>query len=487
MKPTSLPPAAGATVTRRSFLKHTSAAGFGLALASPLSRVLGANGDIRIAVVGVNGRGSNHIDEFRKIDGVRLVALCDVDHKVLAARAEKLANDGNPVKTFVDARELLDSGEVDAISIATTNHSHALLTVWGCQAGKDVYVEKPCSHNVFEGRKAVEAARKYKRIVQHGTQSRSSAGWARTVAAIQSGKYGRLLVSKGYCCKPRWSIGFKPYRDAPENLDFNLWLGPAPEQPYHDNLVHYNWHWFWDFGNGDMGNQGVHQIDIARWAIQGATLPRSVVTMGGRYVDGPNFKDQAQTPNMELSVFDFGESLIVFETRGLVGRMPEFPNQVDNEFYLEGGVIRGQKFFPAGKGEGESLVDVEVKRGPGGQFENFIHAVRSRKVDELHADILEGHYSSALCHLGNISYRLGNEVPFGMQTDRFGTSSVISDAMMTVLENTQAIGVDPARNTYCLGPKLEFDAARETFNGNPAANLLLSRFYREPFVVPEQV
>lgn len=474
-------------LSRRSFLRNTTAATFGLALAGPTGRVLGANDDIRVAVVGVHGRGGGHIDEFMKMPGVRLTAICDVDRDVLDARADGLAKKDNPVKTFVDVRELLDSGEVDAISVATTNHSHSLITVWGCQAGKDVYVEKPCSHNVFEGRKSVEAARKYQRIVQHGTQSRASGQWARTVAAIQSGKYGKLLVSKGYCCKPRWSIGFKPYEKPPANLDFNLWLGPAPEQPFHGNLVHYNWHWFWDFGNGDAGNQGVHQMDIARWAIPGATLPKSVVTMGGRYVDGPNFKDQGETPNMELSVFDFDGTLLVFETRGLVKGGSAFPNKVDNEFYLEGGIIRGHKFFPDGKGDGESLEAPDVARGPGGHFENFIHAVRSRKVAEQHADIQEGHYSSALCHLGNIPYRLGVQVPFNYQTDRLGTCDVVGDAMMTVLENTKSIGVDPARSTYCLGPKLQFDAARETFNGNAAANLLLTRFYREPFVVPAQV
>jgi len=477
-------------ITRRDFVKGSVAAGLGMTLAGPASRVRGANDDIRVAVVGINGRGGSHIKEFEeKMDGTRVVALCDVDEGVLESRANAFEKKyGRKVAKYVDIRKLLDNKDIDVVSVATTNHWHSLATIWACQAGKDVYVEKPCSHNVFEGRQCVAAARKYNRIVQHGTQSRASGGWAKAIAAAQSGKYGKLLVSKGYCCKPRWSIGFKPYADVPENLDFNIWLGPAPEQPYHANLVHYNWHWFWDFGNGDAGNQGVHQMDIARWAIPGAGLPMSVVSMGGRWVNGPNFKDQAETPNMELSVFDYGETLLVFETRGLVGdNAPGFPRRVDNEFYCEEGVIRGGKFYPGGKGEGESLGDVEYHRYPGGIFENFINCVRSRKRDELHADILEGHLSSALCHLGNISYRMGWEVPFTTETQTLGKCDVVRDSMKTVLANTKAIGVDPEKATYRLGPKLHIDPEKERFIDNPAADLLLSRFYREPFVVPEKV
>jgi len=474
-------------ITRRTFMKGSLAAGLGLTVAAPFSRVRGANDEIRVAVVGIHGRGGSHIKAFHSMPGVRVVALCDVDRKVLESRAKPFRDRHEKIDTYVDVRKLLEDKNIDVVSIATTNHWHSLITIWACQAGKDVYVEKPCSHNVFEGRKCVEAARKYKRIVQHGTQSRSSSSWAKMVAAAQSGKYGRLLVSKGYCCKPRWSIGFKPYEDPPDYLDWDLWLGPAPEQPYHANLVHYNWHWFWDFGNGDMGNQGVHQMDIARWAIKGATLPKSVISMGGRWVDGPNFKDQGQTPNMELSVFDYGQTLIVFETRGLVGKDKRFPRIVTNEFYLEEGVIKNGKFYPKGKDKPEPLVDVEYDIRPGNHFANFIDCVRSRRQDQLNADILEGHLSSALCHLGNISYRLGWEVPFRTEPKSLGKSKIISDAAMTLLENTKAIGVDPERATYRLGPKLIFDPENEKFVDNPSADLLLSRFYRKPYAVPDKV
>jgi predicted dehydrogenase len=476
-------------ITRRNFMKGSIATGVGWTLAAPFSRVRGANSDIRIAVVGLNGRGGAHINEFRRLPGVRVVALCDVDRNVLDRRVRPFENRNERVDSYVDVRELLDDNSIDAVSIATCNHWHSLITVWACQAGKDVYVEKPCSHNVFEGRKSVEAARKYNRIVQHGSQNRASDSWARRIAVVQSGVYGKLLVSKGYCAKPRWSLGFKPIKTPPDHLDFDLWLGPAPEQPYHENLVHYNWHWFWDTGNGDMGNQGAHQMDIARWAIKDATLPTSVICMGGRWVDGPNyFTDQGQTPNMELAVFDYGQTLLVFETRGLVGRHNEWPSKITDEFYLEEGAIIDGRFYPRGGNQSESLVSVDYQRPTESIFQNFISCVRSRRQQDLYADILEAHLSSALCHLGSISYRMGSEVPFDDENiSVLGDNEIVMGSVLDVLENTKAIGVEPSRSTYRLGPKLQFDPVTERFVDNPAADMLLTRPYREPFVVPEVV
>jgi len=291
--------------------------------------------------------------------------------------------------------------------------------------------------------------------------------------------------------KPRWSIGFKPIEEPPANLDFDLWLGPAPKQPFHRNIVHYNWHWFWDFGNGDMGNQGVHEMDVARWAL-GGTLPRSVVSLGGRYVDEPDFKDQGQTPNQIVSVYDFGGTLLLFETRGLVANAKiaaiseHYPRKVANELYFEAGVVRDGKFYPRGKKEGESLPKTEARVQPGGNFGNFIDCVRSRKREALNAEILEGHLSSALCHLGNISYRLAKERPFEKPGD-FSDNAVVGDSVMAMLENTKAIGVDPHKATLWVGPKLEFDPEKEKFVNNPKADKLLSRNYRPPYVVPEKV
>ena len=486
-------------VTRRDFMKSSIVAGAGLAMAAPFSRVRGANDEIRVAVVGINGRGSSHISAFRDMSGVRVAALCDVDKKVLERRAKPFKDKNIPIDTYVDVRKLLEDKSIDAISIATTNSTHSMITVWGCQAGKDVYVEKPCSHNIFEGRKCVEAAQKYKRVVQQGTQSRSSRGWAKQVAAVKSGKYGKLLVSKAWASKNgsgRWSIGFKPYIDPPETLDFELWLGPAMEQPYHENIVHYNWHWFWDFGCGEIGNQGVHQMDIARWAISGSALPKSVISMGGRWVNSTEgyalYTDQAQTPNCQLTVMDFGGPLLVFEVIGLVDREgldgKKYPPKVTNEFYLEEGVIKDGKFYPKGSDKAEPLVDVDVEMGPGDHFENFIHAVRSRKVSDLNAPITEGHPSAACCHLGNISYRLGRKVSGTIRPDVLEKHEEVAKSWETIQETVKGtLGYDISKNTYQLGTMLKFDPQAERFVDNPQANLLLTRPYRAPFVVPEQV
>jgi len=487
-------------ITRRDFMKGSIATGVGLTLASPFSRVRGANDDIRVAVMGIGGRGGSHINAFRKMDGVRVVALCDVDRNILERGAKSFKKRNEDVDTYVDIRKLLDDKNIDVVSIATTNHWHSLGTIWACQAGKDVYVEKPCSHNIFEGRKCVEAADKYKRIVQHGTQSRDSRSWAKQVAAIASGKYGKLLVSKGWASKGsgtgRWSIGFKPIEDPPEHVDFDIWLGPAPKQPYHANLVHYNWHWFWDFGNGEIGNQGVHEMDKARWAIPGGTLPKSVISMGGRWVnstpDHPPFTDQAQTPNCQLTVMDFGGPLLVFEVIGLVDRAgvdgKKYPRKVGNEFYLEEGAIKGGKFYPKGSDQAEDLADVDVDMGPGNIFENFIHCVRTRKRGDLHADITEAHLSSACCHLGNISYRLGRQVPGTTRPEVLDKHEEVAKSWETIMQTVKGtLGLDLSKSTYQLGPMLRFDPKAEKFVDNPVADALLTRPYREPFVVPQRV
>ncbi len=472
-------------ITRREFAKGSLAAMATITIAGTKSSgsVRGANERVRVAVAGLNGRGSAHVGAYLGIPGVEISYLVDPDTRTYNKRLEQIGD--RPAPFLVkDIRRALEDRNVDAISIATPNHWHALMTVWGAQAGKHVYVEKPSSHNVKEGRIAMEMARRHNVIVQHGTQSRSDAAWINTVAAIRSGRYGRLLVSRALCYKLRGSIGTRPNATPPREVDFNLWLGPAQQTAFHANLVHYNWHWFWAFGNGDIGNQGVHQFDIARWAIAGATLPRSVVTVGGRF----GYTDQGQTPNTQISLMDFGDTKLIFEVRGLVS--PGFRGQgVGNVFHLEQGVIAGHRFFANGGKTSEAIPNMNAPRGPGGgdHFANFIAAVRSRRTADLNADIEHGHYSSALCHLANISYQLGSNAAFAPRTRAFGDNADALEAVERMETHLTGHNVRLADVQLKVGPRLEIQARTEDFNGNAEANRLLTRQYREGFVVPDRV
>jgi predicted dehydrogenase len=490
--------------TRRSFLKVASVGALATIAGTKSSgRVLGANDTIRIAVAGLNGRGGSHVSAWSGMKDVQITYLIDPDTRTYAKQLRTLATKGGPApKTIKDVREALEDKNLDAISIATPNHWHALMTIWACQAGKDVYVEKPASHNIHEGKIAVAMARKYNRIVQHGTQHRAEAQWANMAALAQSGKYGKLLVSRGIVYKDgsgkmtRGSIGIQAAKAPPAELDFNLWIGPAPEQPYHENLVPYRWHWFWDFGNGDIGNQGVHEMDKARWFIPGATLPRSVLSLGGRI----GYKDQGQTASTQLAIFDYGPTKLIFEVRGLKSQFyPKAnrgPDSANNVLHFEAGTVVDGKFYPKGKTESEPVAKVEYKMGPGGgrgeggHFGNFITAVRSRKVEDLIADIQEGHRSAALIHLANASHRLGTEAPFGSGAVKAAINGDADaaeawDRMEEYLakENNIKLGEWPVT----VGRKLVVDAGSESVVNDPQADKLLTRNYRAPFVVPEKV
>jgi predicted dehydrogenase len=492
------------SLNRRQFMgRSLAAAGVGASFAiggtKSSGRIVGANDTIRLAVAGLNGRGGNHVSEFAPMPGVEIVCLVDPDSRTFARRLKQVESTrqragksgGHAPATEKDIRRVLEDKSVDAISVATPNHWHALMTIWACQAGKDVYVEKPCSHNVHEGRVAVEAALRHNRIVQHGTQSRSDIRWAEAVEAIRSGQLGKLLVSRALCYKPRESIGMKPIATPPAEVDFDIWLGPAPKQPYHANLVHYNWHWFWDFGNGDIGNQGVHEMDIARWLIPAtrstsATYPRSVISVGGRF----GYRDQGQTANTQIAVMDYGDTQLIFEVRGLETR-GYHGITIGNIAHLEAGDIIARRFYPKGQTKAVPLsqvVKVDAARGPGkGHFGNFIAAVRSRKVEDLNADILQGHYSAALCHLPNISYRLGEDVPFSRSSGAFGDDKEAYETLARMEEHLKENKVPIDGLNYRLGRKLTFDAASESFVGDPQANELLTRPYRAPFVVPRHI
>ena len=480
-------------LNRRNFLQTAAAASttfplFTIAGTKASGRVIGANDTIRIGVAGINGRGSAHLGAFAGMKKVDVTYLIDPDSRLFGRRTEQVQSQGgNKPQCVQDVRYALDDPNLDAVSVATCNHWHSLIGIWACQAGKDAYIEKPISHNIFEGRKLVEAAQKYNRVVQHGTQQRSSAKRAQQINAIQSGKYGKLFVSKGYCCKPRWSIGFQSNEAPPSELDYNLWLGPAADQPFHRNLVHYNWHWFWEIGNGDTGNQGVHEMDVAQWAIQHGTLPNRIWSLGGRFAPGEkDLVDQGQTPNMQLSVFEFGDVLLVFETRGLVGKEGAPARKVGNEFYTSEGKIVDWKFYPKNGGEPVAVTG-DASITPGGPFGSFIAAVRSRKPEDINCDAEVGHYSSALCHLGNISYQLGEPTTLDKPCTYLANNPQVGEAYQALQENLQTVDISLEKAVGNMGRVLDFDAKTERFVEDDQANSMLSRTYRKPFVVPEEV
>ena len=403
--------------------------------------------------------------------------LVDPDARLHKARS-KFVDDKfkNTPQCVQDVREVLDNKEVDVISIATPNHWHSLMSIWSCQAGKDVFVEKPLSHNLFEGRKLVEAAKKYKRIVQHGTQNRSLGKWSQLANEIASGKHGKLEVALGTCHKRRESIGYKEAKLPPPDLNYDLWTGPATKQEYHENLVHYNWHWFWNYGNGDIGNQGVHQMDIARWMIPGAVWPKSAFSLGGRF----GYDDQGETANTQLAIFDYGHCLLVFDVRGLAGKTNlgvsnhVFFNKDAKQKKTVSHGINGIKDPLAARGE----VDV---------FENFIQAVRNRREEDLDAHVFEGHVSSGLCHLANLSYRLGKKTKFNKKKKSFGGNRKAYEYFERMQDHLKENGLKLQETNYIVGRTLHFDSNTETIRDDEEANRLLTRAYRPPYVVPVKV
>jgi hypothetical protein len=475
-------------LNRRSFLKSSFLTTAALAVPARLwSAVPGANDDIRVAVVGFGGRGGGHISAFSSMKGVRLVALCDCDTKILEGAARKLKDKGQEVQSYTDVRKLLENKEVDVISTATPNHWHSLITVWSCQAGKDVYVEKPVSHNIFEGRKCVEAARKYNRIVQAGTQSRSMAALPEAWAWLKEGHLGKIKIARGLCYKPRPSIGkVDGPQPIPPNIDYELWCGPALKLPLMRKKLHYDWHWVWNTGNGDMGNQGIHEMDKCRWALGKTELPPKFFSIGGRL----GYIDDGETANTQMCVFDYGDVLLIFETRGLPSRTgtKEMDNYRDEKvgqvIECEGGWTNGHTAYDK---DGKELKKFGGKGGGGDHFANFIKAVRSRKREDQNADILEGHLSSALCHMGNISHRLGRLADPDELRTALKNDSAAQETLARMEEHLAANGVDLKQSKLTIGPTLKFDPRAERFLDNDKANALVSRPYRPGFVVPETV
>jgi len=451
--------------SRRTFILSA-----GAAAAASTPRLPAAGDKVNVAVVGLGLRGVYHLTLWGKLPGARIVAVCDVNQPALErGQAQVKAQTGAQPKAYKDMRQVFDDKEVQAVAMALPNHWHALATIWACQAGKDVYIEKPACHNPYEGWKMVEAARKYNRMVQVGSQSRSLPHKMKAIDLLHRGVIGKVYLARGLCYKWRPSIGHKADQPVPPGLDWDKFLGPAPMRPYNELRFRYNWNFFWDTGDGDIGNQGPHEMDLARWGLGKQGLPQSVVSTGGKYV----FNDDQETPNTQIATFDYGDSEVVFEVRGLdtggegglgsdnyirdlsdnVRKLLEHfglmtgANVIGNLYYgSEGWMALNSMGFQVYKGQhSEKIMDEksERKEETVPHMENFLAAVHSRNSKSLNADIEAGVTSTNLVHLANISYRLKR--------------------------------------------LLKYDDAARCFVDDAEANAYLTRKYRAPYVVPDQV
>lgn len=476
-------------ISRRRFLENSMFAATAAAMAgSAPTRLLAKeakqskspNDRLGVAVIGVKGRGNEHLNAYGDTEkfNIEVTYICDTDTDWGLKRVEETAKrQGRPPKFTQDLRQVLDDPSVDVVSIATPNHWHALASIWAIQAGKDVYVEKPVSHNVSEGRRIVEAARKHQKICQTGTQCRSQPGTIEAIEYVRAGKIGEVKVARGLCYKPRGSIGPKGEYAPPATVDYNLWLGPAQKKPVTRKQFHYDWHWIWDYGNGDLGNQGIHQMDVARWGLGVEGLSNAVLSFGGRF----GYEDAGETANTQTVLHDYGDKSLVFEVRGL---KTEPLRGAGVGVIFEG----SEGYVVLSSYTGGAAFDLEGKmiqkfNGEANHFGNFFTAVRSRRVEDLNADIEQGHLSSALCHTGNISYLLGADVPAAEVADRLKDAYRSVSGCDRFLQHLADNKVD-AQTKVRLGAALAFDPASETFVDNSQANALLTREYRAPFVVP---
>jgi predicted dehydrogenase len=490
----------------------------GAALAAPSVRrnVLfagerGANDAIGVAVVGVRGRGQSHLRSIATTKGLRLVVLCDVDSTVLAADVRKAEAGGGKVAGFADVRKLLECKDVDAVTIATPNHWHSLIGIWACQAGKDVFIEKPVSHHLWEGRMLVEAARKHGRVVQVGTQARANPDVHEALNWLRAGNLGAARFAHGLCYNPRQSIGKFGRGEIPAGLDYDLWTGPAPLKPLTRKNLHYDWHWLYHYGNGDLGNQGIHEMDLARWFLGHKTLSSRVMSIGGRL----GYDDDAETPNTQLVLHSYDGPPILFEVRGLPkdkqcqGDPALWTKSMDTPAGFSGGrtigvivACEGGKLIIEGGGRFLLAMDRQAKvikrfeekdpqrgigwtKGDAFIFENWEAVMRSRKTADMLAPILDGHLSSALCHMGMISHRLGCASQPAEILERVRADRLALEHFESMKEHLERNGVELAKPSLVLGPSLAFDPASEQFTDNDAANKLLRRADRKPFIVPE--
>jgi predicted dehydrogenase len=424
-----------AHIHRRAFLQSSAAGLASLAAVTAAGAAARANEKIVMAILGLNGRGRQLLAGFAAFDDLEIAYLCDPDENALPRAVKDLEQRQKKApRVEKDLRRVFDDKSVDAVIVATPDHWHALATIWACQAEKHVYVEKPASHNLVEGRRMVEAARRYNRVVQMGSQRRSGAQFMSAAEFVRSGKLGKVPFVRTWIAGNRKTIGHKPDGPVPAGVDYSLWLGPAPERPFNPNRFHYNWHWNWDYGTGELGNNGIHALDVARMVVPGLDNPERISSSGGVYY----YDDDQQTPDTQVATFDFGGTLMIWEHRIWSKTGVEGEPWGVTVYGEKGTLIFDKKGWHVIDGVEASDKSAEIDRP---HYRNFLDCVKDGK--RPHADIEEGHKSTRLCHLGNIAWRVGRT--------------------------------------------LRFDAASESIIGDAEASKLLGRTYRKPFVVPEKV
>jgi len=478
------------SLNRRSLLKSSLIAGAAVTMpASSYARIIGSNDKIRCGVIGLRGRGKDHIRGL----GENVVALCDCDRSILDQRA-----DGKTVQKFVDYRKMLDNKNIDAVSIATPNHQHSIMGIRAVMAGKHVYCEKPVSHNVWEGRQLAESQKKYDRVIQCGTQSRSSPSLQQAVEYVRDGKLGKVKYAIGTCYKPRKSIGRldKPL-SIPKSIDYDLWCGPAEKRSLFRPQLHYDWHWDFNTGNGDMGNQGIHQMDIARWFLGYDTISPRVISIGGRL----GYEDAGDTPNTQTVIHDYPDAPLIFETRGLpkakkfqiAKDKKDWDRNMDNfRGSRVGGIVQCEKGYVVipnyHSAKAFDLEGKEIKswNGGGDHYANFLEAVQANDQSKLNGPVLDGHLSSALCHTGGVSHQLGKNATLKeIESTMENESDLFKDSLKRMIDHLKANEIDINEGAaLTLGADLKFNTTTEAVTNNEKANQMMSREFRKGFEVP---
>jgi len=478
------------TFGRRQFLQGVAATGTVYSLLP--GRALGANDRVNIGVIGMGGRGRGHMGWFGKLANVEVVAVCDADtDRAAAAAAKGKGKDKGSMAKFQDMRKMLEMKDLDAVAIATPNHWHSLAAILACQAGKHVYVEKPVSHNIFEGRQMVRAARKYNRIVQGGTQQRSCPATQACARDVQAGKYGKVLWAHTSKLGARQPIGkVSTPTPVPAHIDYDLWCGPAPKTPVMRKNFHYDWHWQWNWGDGEMGNWAVHYLDDLCHIMGWDDLPDNVIAAGNRWWD-----DDGETPNMHMALMEHKGVKVVVDIRNMAdpkggkGGAVYLGSRGGNYIMCEEGYIKIAR--GGGKAYDKNGKAVKQYKGNGGGAHagNFINAIREGSNKSLNCEIEEGHCSTALCHLANISYRVGKDATPDVVQDSLKHHEDAVNTIESMLTQLDGNNVDLKQQPFILGPKLRFDPKAERFTGEHAslANALAKGTSRAPFVVPEKV